>query len=138
MQSIFALVPPATPVGCASAHRHSPAPLAACCQCFLPRHTNCSDFQESVSQLTHPLDQFQRHARRVARHAQPWIEPIARIGYAAKSTVSCLIGLVAILAAMRALEQQPYGSLLLCAVALGLISCGFYQFLRAKYRRIGP
>jgi hypothetical protein len=40
-------------------------------------------------------------------------------------------------AAMRALEDEPYGSLLLSGVALGLFSYGMYQFLRAKYREIG-
>jgi hypothetical protein len=40
-------------------------------------------------------------------------------------------------AAMRALEEQMYGSWLLAGVALGLFSYGIYEFLRAKYRRIG-
>jgi hypothetical protein len=40
-------------------------------------------------------------------------------------------------AAMRALEARPYGSMLLAAVAMGLFSYGVYEFLRAKYRRIG-
>jgi hypothetical protein len=39
--------------------------------------------------------------------------------------------------AMRALEQLWYGGAVLCAVAAGLFSYGVYQFLRAKYRRIG-
>lgn len=40
-------------------------------------------------------------------------------------------------AAMRSLEQLWYGGALLCAVAAGLFAYGVYQFLRAKYRRIG-
>jgi hypothetical protein len=40
-------------------------------------------------------------------------------------------------AAMKALEEQRYGSLLLAAVALGLFAYGVDQFLMAKYRRIG-
>lgn len=38
--------------------------------------------------------------------------------------------------ALRALEQQSYGQLLLGVVALGLIAYGFYMFVQARYRRI--
>jgi hypothetical protein len=40
-------------------------------------------------------------------------------------------------AAMKALEEQRYGPVILGAVAMGLFAYGVYQFLRAKYRRIG-
>ena len=40
-------------------------------------------------------------------------------------------------AAMRSLEGLWYGTAVLSAVALGLFAYGVYQFLRAKYRRIG-
>lgn len=38
--------------------------------------------------------------------------------------------------ALRALEQQSYGQLLLGIVAIGLIAYGFYMFVQARYRRI--
>lgn len=38
--------------------------------------------------------------------------------------------------ALRALEQQSYGQLLLGVVALGLIAYGFYMFVQARYRRM--
>jgi hypothetical protein len=40
--------------------------------------------------------------------------------------------------ALHALQEQPYGSALLAAVALGLIAYGCYQFLLVRYRRIKP
>ncbi|MEJ7700697.1 MAG: DUF1206 domain-containing protein [Pyrinomonadaceae bacterium] len=38
--------------------------------------------------------------------------------------------------ALRALEQQSYGQLLLGVVALGLIAYGFHMFVLARYRRM--
>ncbi len=38
--------------------------------------------------------------------------------------------------ALRALEQQSYGQLLLGIVALGLVAYGFYMLVQARYRRI--
>jgi hypothetical protein len=77
---------------------------------------------------------------------------LSRFGLFARAVVFGTIGFGLLIAAIRAnpreakgvaaalltLEHQPYGSLLLGAVGLGLASYGVYQFARAKYRRIGP
>ena len=38
--------------------------------------------------------------------------------------------------ALLELAQQPYGGLLLGAVAVGLLAYAFYCFVQARYRRI--
>jgi hypothetical protein len=38
--------------------------------------------------------------------------------------------------ALNSLAEQPYGPLLLCAVAIGLALYGLYMFVEARYRRI--
>jgi hypothetical protein len=72
---------------------------------------------------------------------------------AARGVVFGVIGGFLVLAAYRAnpgevkgvgealatLQRQPYGPILLGAVALGLVAYGLYQFILARYRRIeGP
>ncbi|HEV8605531.1 MAG TPA: DUF1206 domain-containing protein [Tepidisphaeraceae bacterium] len=97
-----------------------------------------------MTSLTQRLHQVQQRGHRVARSAQSWIEPIARFGYAAKGTVSCLIGLLAILAAiglsqgladqrgvMTTLLAQPFGKLLLLAMAVGLASYALWNLIQA-------
>jgi hypothetical protein len=75
----------------------------------------------------------------------------SRFGLAARGIVFGVIGLFLLIAAyqhdpnearglagaLRALREQPYGPWILGIVALGLISYGVYQFVEAKYRRIG-
>jgi Domain of Unknown Function (DUF1206) len=75
----------------------------------------------------------------------------ARAGLAARGIVFLVAGVFVVRAglqadpseargtggALRAIEQQPYGPYLLAAVALGLLAYGIYQFLRAKYQRVG-
>lgn len=76
---------------------------------------------------------------------------IARAGIAARGIVFLLIGGFVVQAglqadpsearatagALRTIEQQPWGPYLLTAVAIGLAAYGLYQFVRAKYQRIG-
>ncbi len=38
--------------------------------------------------------------------------------------------------ALRALEQQTYGQILLGTVAIGLIAYGLFMFVMARYRRM--
>jgi hypothetical protein len=97
-----------------------------------------------VSQVTQQIDEFQRDARRVARRGQWWIEPVARIGYAAKGTVYCLIGAIAVMAAigmrhgvadqrgvMKTLLAQPFGKVMLLAMAVGLSCYTVWYFVQA-------
>jgi len=97
-----------------------------------------------VSQLTHQIDDFQRQARKLARRAHPWIEAFARIGYAAKGIVYCLMGLIAILAAigltkhvvdqrgvMHALLAKPLGRTMLLVMAAGLTCYTLWYFIQA-------
>ena len=87
---------------------------------------------------------------RLGATARRAVVAVSRFGQAARGVVFGLIGLFLILAAWRynaseakglagaleALRRQPFGPWLLCAVALGLIAYGVYQFVKARYRRI--
>jgi hypothetical protein len=69
-----------------------------------------------------------------------WIEPLARIGYATKGVVYILIGVLAVLAALsaggrvtdtrgtfRAVYAEPFGQVLLGAIALGLAAYAVWR-----------
>ena len=75
---------------------------------------------------------------------------IGVLGYLARCVVFALIGVFLVKAAweydpnearsldgaLLELTQQPYGGLLLGAVAVGLLAYAFYCFVQARYRRI--
>lgn len=79
-----------------------------------------------------------------------WALYSGRCGIAARGVVFSIIGIFLIQAAhnsdanraiglagaLEALAQQPYGSLILGIVALGLIAYGIYNFVLARYRQI--
>ena len=81
-----------------------------------------------------------------------WVVRVGRAGLAARGVVFGIIGVFLLLAALRTnpgearglggalrtLEQQPFGPWLLALVAVGLISYGIYELVRARYRRIQP
>jgi Domain of Unknown Function (DUF1206) len=80
-----------------------------------------------------PAREVRHHARRAAHETAPWVQGLARLGYAAKGVVYLIIGGVAAQAAFSPGEQvqgshgaldtilhQPFGRVLLGAVALGL------------------
>jgi hypothetical protein len=76
---------------------------------------------------------------------------LGRFGYAALGVVFSITGIFLIVAAvqhnpheakgldsvLRTLAQQPFGSLLLGIVALGLVAYGVYSFVEARYRQVG-
>ena len=76
---------------------------------------------------------------------------LGRFGYASLGVVFGLIGVFLIVAAvqhnphqargldgaLRTLIQQPFGPVLLCIVALGLVAYGVYSFVEARYRLVG-
>lgn len=80
-----------------------------------------------------------------------WTGSLARIGYAGRGLAMVPAGLVVLSAgwharasearglggALELLKDQPLGSALLAAIALGLIAFGVFGFLKAGFRRIG-
>ena len=79
-----------------------------------------------------------------------WICTLGRVGFAARGVVFLLIGgflgLAALHAsssevhglggALQALQQQPYGWVLLALTALGLLAFGLFGLVQARYRHI--
>ncbi|HZW46405.1 MAG TPA: DUF1206 domain-containing protein, partial [Microvirga sp.] len=79
-----------------------------------------------------------------------WIVSLGRMGFAARGIVFVIIGGFLILAALRsssaevhglggalkALQQQPYGWVLLALTAIGLFAFGLYGLVQARYRHI--
>ena len=83
-------------------------------------------------------------ARGAERDAAPWIEMLARLGYAAKGVVYVLVGYIAARAAMgsggdveggsgavESLRDEPMGALLLWLVALGLFGYVLWRVVSA-------
>ena len=79
-----------------------------------------------------------------AHQSRPWVERLARMGYAAKGVVYVLIGGLALQAALgpggkttdpqgalRTILQQPFGAFLLGVVALGLAGYSLWRFAQA-------
>ncbi|HEX6909161.1 MAG TPA: DUF1206 domain-containing protein [Longimicrobium sp.] len=80
-----------------------------------------------------PARQVRHHARRAAHETAPWVQKLARMGYAAKGVVYLIIGGIAADAAFSPAEpvqgshgalgtllRQPFGKVLLGIMALGL------------------
>lgn len=83
-------------------------------------------------------------ARNVARESAPWIEGLARIGYAAKGTVYFVIGILAAKAAfgtggrttdqhgaIRSILAQPFGRIMLGIIAVGLLGYALWRVVSA-------
>ena len=78
----------------------------------------------------------QAEAEAAAREIAPWIERMARVGYAAKGIVYILIGLLAIRGATGGMDgafltilRQPFGEVLLYVIALGLVGYALWRIL---------
>lgn len=79
-----------------------------------------------------------------------WIISLGRMGFAARGIVFVIIGGFLVLAALhssssevqglggalQALQQQPYGWILLALTALGLFAFGLFGLIQARYRHI--
>lgn len=83
-------------------------------------------------------------AKELAHKARPWVDKLARFGYATKGLVYTIIGVIAALAALRgggetadsrgALEEiirRPYGHVLLIVVAVGLACYALWRLTQA-------
>jgi len=80
-------------------------------------------------------------AEKVGKH--PWVERLARFGYAAKGVVYIVVGALATLAAlgegettgthgaMRSIARQPFGRVMLGIVAFGLIAYVIWRWVQA-------
>lgn len=98
-----------------------------------------------MTDLQDHVRNVENQARRAALHAGPWIEFLARFGYAAKGAVYALAGILSLLAAfrfasgqvtgsrgaMQALLDQPFGWLALSAIAVGLAGYALWCFVLA-------
>jgi Domain of Unknown Function (DUF1206) len=79
-----------------------------------------------------------------------WTTRLGRIGHAARGIVFVIVGAFLVFAALyadaqqargldgalEALAQQPWGSVVLGIVALGLAAFGIFMFVEARYRRM--
>jgi hypothetical protein len=87
-------------------------------------------------------DQFDEVAEQVARH--PWIERLARLGYAAKGAVYIVAGALAVMTAagvggeltdargaLRSIARQPYGRTMLAVVACGLAAYVVWRWVQS-------
>jgi hypothetical protein len=87
-------------------------------------------------------DQAADHAEEAARHASPWIERLARAGYAAYGVVYLLVGALAARAAfgggeatgqsgaLGSILSAPLGRILLALVAFGLFGYALWRLLQ--------
>jgi hypothetical protein len=88
--------------------------------------------------------------REMSATEDKWATRLGRMGYAARGIVYAIIGIFLIVAAiyedprearglegaLDALARQPWGSAVLGAVALGLVSYGIFKFVEARFRRM--
>ncbi len=98
--------------------------------------------RQAGSSVNHAADRAEQAARRAA--ANPWVERLARLGFAAKGIVYITIGALAVQAArgsggattdsrgaIEAIGQQPFGRVLLGVVAVGMLGHALWLFVEA-------
>lgn len=91
-----------------------------------------------------PLSNLEQPARRAASH--PWIEKLARLGFAAKGIVYFVVGLLAAQAAfgtggkttdssgaLSTIVTQPFGKFLLALVTIGLIGYALWRLVQTIF-----
>lgn len=90
------------------------------------------------------MNDTSRAVRRGAREAAPWVDRLARLGYAAKGIVYVVVGVLAVRTAagaggdvegtggaLGAILAQPFGKVVLAVVALGLVGYVVWRLVQA-------
>jgi hypothetical protein len=90
-----------------------------------------------------PIEETKHHAKHAVRRASPWVERIARAGYAAKGVVYATIGVLAMRealglggsttgvgGAMRSMGPQPLETVLLIILAAGLAGYALWKLVQ--------
>jgi hypothetical protein len=89
--------------------------------------------------------------KELGQEGKDLLETLGRVGYAALGVVFTEISLFLVIVALqhnageaqglggalRQMEQQPFGRLLVALVALGLLAYGVYSVASTRYRRVG-
>ena len=88
-------------------------------------------------------EEVRDHAEDAARHASPWVERLARLGYIAKGVVYAVIGFLALReslgaggrtidpsGAMQSIGTQPFGGLMLTLLAIGLACYALWKVVQ--------
>lgn len=91
-----------------------------------------------------PITNLQQPARRAAAH--PWVEKLARFGFAAKGVVYFLVGLLAVQVALgtggkttdssgalTTLVRQPFGKVLLSLMTIGLLGYALWRLVQSLF-----
>lgn len=86
----------------------------------------------------------------MSEREETWTTRLGCLGYAARGVVFAIVGVFLIVAAIRVdpdkargldgalqtLAEQPWGWVVLAAVAIGLAAYGLFMFIEARYRRM--
>lgn len=89
-------------------------------------------------------ERVKQHAKQATRQASGWIEPLGRLGYAAKGVVYAIVGVLAAQAAigvggettdtrgaLQRIVGAPFGRVLLGLVAVGLLGYAIWRMVQA-------
>ena len=104
-----------------------------------------------IAQIIRGYKEKYRRYLRLDYQQQKWADPVCKAGLYARGIVFGIIGVMLLIAAwqhdmyeagglgkaLRTLQGQPYGWILLGLIALGLIAFGVYSLIEARYRRVG-
>ncbi len=91
-----------------------------------------------------PIRQAKHKIENTTVHHEKWVEKFARAGYFTKGAIYILIGVLSALAAfgaggqsagkaeaLKVIEQQPFGQVLLVIIALGFVMYAVWRYVQA-------